>query len=207
MSVRPSPRASRRTSALLRQIIADEREIIGAGEVLERLGDKGWGLLVLLFAAASAVPIPGMSTLAGLPILLIALHLLTGSRGESLFQPIATREIGLAKLRHILSRDAVLLEGVEKYTRLRPGHVIGRKCDTRIAAASILLASILLMLPVPLSNLPLGIAIAMLAMAIIERDRILTILAWVSAALAVAFFAVLVKGYILLIQGIAIELV
>jgi len=197
--------AQHRTSALLREMVADKRDAIGAGEVLERLGDKGLGFLMLLFAAASAMPIPGMSALASLPILAIAVHILLGKGGASLVNTFAERKIGLVKLRFILGRAADLFEQLESYIKPRPGYVVCRRCDRRIGAVLILLISILLMLPVPLSNLPLALSIAILATAIIERDKILTLLAWISTALALGIFVLLIRAYFLLFEGIAGE--
>lgn len=61
-----------------------------------------------------------------------------------------------------------------------------------------LILALLIALPIPLDNLPLGIAMAVLALAITERDGIVMITGWLFTIFALCFFTALVSGYALI---------
>jgi hypothetical protein len=65
----------------------------------------------------------------------------------------------------------------------------------RIAGLIIVILALLIALPIPFGNFPLGVAITILALAITEQDGILMIIGWICSILAVCFIFALVNGY------------
>ena len=71
---------SLRTSEVFRGLkTIGSGERISLGELTTSLGDRGFGLLVLIFALPNIIPmIPGVSTVSGVVIALVGLQMMIG---------------------------------------------------------------------------------------------------------------------------------
>ena len=151
--VRRDPNARRRLSEMLDTIANDPaRETIAAVDVRDAMGDRAFGALMFFFAAPNALPVnmPGVSAVLGLPLLFLALQLMLG---------FAVPWIRRAE-RLLRPRLTGLADGAAE-------RVIGLAC--------VVLAAVLI-LPIPFANTGPGIAICVLALALLERDGAATLL-------------------------------
>ncbi len=174
--------AEQPTSALLREL-ADgwDGERIAIAQLVHAFGARGYGLLLFIFALPNMIPnpFPGISSLLGLPLLLLAWQMARGMPEPYLPRRLAERTLSTAQLRTIVHKAAPWIERVEKFLRPRPGWITAQGGERLIGWASLLLA-IPILLPGPGTNGPPSWSIGLMAIGFLQRDRILIYvgLAW-----------------------------
>lgn len=185
-----------KTSDILRKIADGSAATITIGSLSEKLGDRGFGLILLIFAIPNAIPliIPGASAITGLPLIFLAAQLCLGRQKIWLPHFIAKREIKMAMLKKFVDIALPCLLKLEKISKPRVDMLTTPKFE-RIAGVIIVVLAFLIALPIPLGNFPLGVAITILALAITEQDGVLMIIGWISTILALCFLFALVNGY------------
>lgn len=186
----------RKTSEILHEIANHDKEYIHIEELLAKLGDRGFGLILLVFALPNAIPfpIPGASALTGIPLLFLATQLALGKQKIWMPNFVAKRAIPMDKLRKIIHIGLKGLAHIEKISKPRLDKLTTCHYE-RLAGMIIFVLSFLMALPIPLGNFPLGLAITLLALAITEQDGLLMIIGWIASILALLFFFTLVNGY------------
>jgi len=187
---------NRSTSDILHDIVGFHDENINIRDLSAQLGDRGFGLMLLLFSLPNAIPlpIPGISTITSMPLIFFAAQLCMGRQQIWLPEWVANRRIPMSKLRPMLQKSLPKLKRLEKYFRPRLDKITTRNFE-RFAGVLILVLALLIALPIPLGNLPLGIAMVFLSLAITERDGVMMITGWLLTLFALCFFVALVSGY------------
>ncbi len=177
-----------RTSArLYRLAYGEEAERVSFGEISLGLRNRSTGLSLLVFALPSCFPMPpGIPTLSGIAILVVAIQLIVGR--DSLWLPprLARRTFARADLRRLVDRTMRYIEWLERFCRPRLAVVterLGRRLIGMVAAAM----GVMLILPIPIvGNVPPAIATAVIGLGLVERDGaiVITGLGWALAAVA-----------------------
>jgi hypothetical protein len=168
LSVDPLPRISE----LLRGLAAAAPERVSLAAVTAALRERGIGIAVLCLALPNALPgpyLPGVSTLFALPIAWLGLQLAGGRDDPILPRWLRERAIERRRFVELVARTAPLLDRIERWLGPRPGWLTRRRGRRLCGLALIVFASVLAM-PIPLGNLPIAVAIAVLALGLIERD-------------------------------------
>ncbi|MFZ5609908.1 MAG: exopolysaccharide biosynthesis protein [Pseudomonadota bacterium] len=187
-----------RSSALLARLVASpEGAPLTLGGLAASLGDRGFGLVMLAFALPNAFPMPpGVSTVTGIPLFILALEMALGLPNLWLPRFLRRRPLPHAGLAKALLKAQPFLQRFERLSRPRllvltalPGQVV-------LGLVALVLATILV-LPIPLvGNWPPGVALTVLALALIERDGLLLLLGYGLAAIAIALSGSLVAGVV-----------
>lgn len=189
----PPARHSQRASVLLRAAIADAAgPTISLGELIDRLGERAYGLLLVVLALGNFIPgPPGMGALFGIPIAILAGFMVIGRRVPRLPRVVVDRRIERARALRTLERLTPWLVWVEALFRPRL-EFLTRGLFERIVGLVILALALAITLPIPLTNWPPAIAVIVLALAMLERDGVLILvgLGLTAAALAVIGFAI-----------------
>ena len=186
----------RSTSDILHDVVGFHGETISIRDLSAQLVDRGFGLMLLLFALPNTIPlpIPGVSTLTSLPFIFFAAQLCLGKERIWLPRWLADRQIPMNSLRPLIQKSLPWLTRMEKVVKPRLDKITTRRFE-RLAGGLMLVLALLIALPIPLGNLPLGIAMAVLALAITERDGMVMITGWLFTILALCYFAALISGY------------
>jgi hypothetical protein len=184
-------RAGRRPlSGLITDLIDDPRETVTLGEVAEEFGSRALGALLFVFAVPNLLPLPpGSSTILGAPLLLLAPQVLIGVVGPWLPKKLRQRPLKTASLRILLSRFVGPLQKIERLSRPRLLWLFGPIGDRSIGLICTLLAFVLI-LPIPLGNLLPAFTIGTMALALFQRDGIIALLGYASAAVSVGLLVV-----------------
>lgn len=192
----PPARAGRLPfSAALRIVAADEgSERVSVGEIVEALHDRAFGAVLLVFAAPNILPVtlPGTSPVTSLPILMVGAQLLLGFHELRLPRLLACRTFPRADLQAVVRRIGPWLERAERLTRPRLGPLVGGLAERLVGLVAMILG-VVLFLPIPLGNIPPGIAVACLGLGLMERDG-----GWVAAGLALAAVSLAIVTAVLL---------
>jgi hypothetical protein len=128
-------------------------------------------LLLLVFALPNTVPlgIPGLSTLTGVPLTLVALQMIVGMRAPYLPRWLAQRSIARESFTRLIEATAPWLRRLERFMRPRWLGLTGLAGERTLGAFCFLLA-LVLVLPIPFGNWLPSIAIALMALGLIEKD-------------------------------------
>lgn len=185
----------------LRQILArDEEHGPSIGGIVDGVGEKGFGLLLMILSLPSALPIPapGYSTPFGIMIALIALQMMFGR--QSLWLPERLRRVHIKPniAEKMLGAAARFLKKIERF--IRPRHLwIASTMGQACIALVILSMAMLMMLPIPLTNTAPAIVIFLIGIGLSEEDGLLAIGAFAAGCVAVLLYAVVI--YMLITQG------
>jgi len=194
----PDERATKRTTDVLLETIAKvEGERISIGELIDGLGERAYGILMLLFALPTILPAPpGMSAVTGMPIVVFSLQLMVGHPHPWLPAFLRRRSILRTDLMGVLTKAEPWLRRVERITRPRFTHLVDGRME-RFVGVVVFFLSIVLILPIFMGNIFPSIAIALIALALMERDGIALIAGYIAAVastvIAFGFIALTIK--------------
>jgi hypothetical protein len=176
--VRRDPNARRRLSDMLDAIANDPaRETIAAIDVRDAMGDRAFGALMFFFAAPNALPVnmPGVSTVLGLPLVFLALQLMLGFAVPWLPRFLLHRTFPRPAFARVMNHALPWIRRAERLLRPRLTTLADGAFERVIGLACVVLAAVLI-LPIPFANSGPGIAICVLALALLERDGAATLL-------------------------------
>jgi hypothetical protein len=197
----------RRTSHLLRDFVTSHPEPrISLGVLRDALGDRGFGVLLFIFALPNLVPvnIPLLSAVLGLPLVLLAAQLTYGRHKPWFPRWLTERSFPREGFANVVLRSLPYLEGAERLLRPRLTVLLSWTGE-RLIGLAILILALVLFLPIPFANWLPACAIAIIGLAIVEKDglAVLVGLAVGVASLVVAAAVVigLIKAFLLVFSG------
>ncbi|MBL0935402.1 MAG: exopolysaccharide biosynthesis protein [Rhizobiaceae bacterium] len=167
-----------------------DRDRIVIGDVVDQLGAAGFPMLVLVLVLPALLPIPGpYGMVFGTAVAILAIQMIIGRRKPWLPAVLTRRSVSTGVLTNAGKRARGWLITIE--TLHAPGRFewLARQKTARVAGLVILPLSIMIGLPIPFGNVPPVAAIAMIAFALILRDGLALILAFLAAILAAAWVA------------------
>ncbi|MGL4961662.1 MAG: exopolysaccharide biosynthesis protein [Inquilinus sp.] len=174
------------TSALLDGLLRDANaERVALGWLLDGLGNRSFGLVMLLLALLGAMP--GASAIVAPLLVILAVQMMLGHAGPVFPRRIAERSVPTQALARILGRAVPVLRAIEGFVHPRWPTPFG--ATKRGVGLVVVLLGVLLLAPIPLSNVPPALAIALLAIAWLEEDGILLCIALAASALLLAIAA------------------
>lgn len=188
----------RSVSSILRHVLKKEKDNdkLTYGELVEALGEQAFGLITVLFALPSALPIsaiPGFSFIFGLPIVFIALHLIAGKKSLWLPKKLANYGVDIKKLTTVLNKTLPTLMYIERF--LKPRLLfLSSPIMERVLGFVLLFLSLLLLLPIPFSNFFFAALIICFGLGLVEKDGLLLIIGYIGSFLYALFLSQLGIG-------------
>jgi hypothetical protein len=203
-----TPINNRRTSALLRDYIAGlDRPRVSLGDLRDALGDRGFGVLLFVFALPNLIPvnIPLLSAVLGAPLVLLAAQLTYG-RHKPWFPHWLTRQsVARQNFEAVVLRALPYLERAERLLRPRLTVLLSWTGE-RLIGVGLLLLTVVLALPIPFGNWLPAFAICIVGLAMVEEDGLAVLLGFAGGAgsLVVAGTVVigLVHAFFLILAGL-----
>jgi len=169
-------------------------ETVSVGEIVAAFGERGFGLVVLLFALIGIMPgPPGFSSLIGLPFLLVAVQMMIGYPTPWLPRAILRREYRRSDLMRLTERAQPVLRRLEKLCRPRMQGLF-RLLPPALLGALMSLLALCVMIPLPLTNSVPSFAAVILAIAIIGADGLLLLVGIAAGFGAIALTATIVAA-------------
>jgi hypothetical protein len=173
-------------------------EGVNLSKILDLVGDSGLLVLTGLLSLVFLIPvsIPGVSTVFGAAILLIAVSRLF-RRKLWLPESVQQREIASDKLRDVLTRAMSWMRRLEKIAR--PNRLSWLACGAMetVNNLMLILGAVLLMAPfgfVPFSNTLPALAIIFLVLGLLQRDGACILLGYLTNLASIVYFGVLIAG-------------
>jgi hypothetical protein len=197
-----------RTSTLLRDFVASATgPRITLGALRDALGDRGFGVLLFIFALPNLIPvnIPLLSALLGAPLVLLAVQLSYGRHKPWFPRWLINQSFSRPGFAAIVNRALPHLERAERLLRPRLTFLLSWTGE-RLIGIAILILALILTLPIPLANWLPAFAIAMIGLAIVEEDGVAVLaglaVGVVSLMVAATVIWGFVKAFFLLLSGI-----
>jgi hypothetical protein len=171
--------------------VGDPDEVLRLRDLLSGLGRRAFGMLLFIATLPAFIPIPIGGAVSGPLAVLIGVQLLLGLRRPWLPGFLADR----GPHRHALARfDRIVspwLARLEKLVRPRLPRLLAHRAAAMLTGLLVVLLGLLLSLPIPLTNYLFGGLLLLYALALLERDGALMLVAWIAGVVAVAVFGVL----------------
>lgn len=150
---------------------------IAMGELVDRFGQRGFGVLVLFLTLPAFFPIPGVAGVPGLLIALLGLQMLLGLTRPWLPRRVRARQIAKASFARITGRMGWLLRILERFCRPRMLWLFDR-AGNRASGLMLIFYGVLLSLPIPFTNFIFALILLTIAIAMIEGDGMLLLSSW-----------------------------
>jgi hypothetical protein len=177
-----------RVSEVLIGLVGDGTGQLRLSEVVAALGDRGYGLLIFILALPNVLPlyIPGLSAVFGVPLGLIALQMMVGLPRPWLPQALLRRQIRRQEFATVTQRILPWLMRLERILKPRLPALTSPWAERAIGLFALMLA-VMLALPIPLTGIPLGAALALMGIGLLERDGFVLMAGVAAGILAVAY--------------------
>jgi hypothetical protein len=146
------------------------------------MGSRAHGIALILFALPDTLPLPfpSLSAVLGVPLVLVAAHLVLAGEDSGLPERVLAAKIPTRML-HIVARYlAPVLEFLELITRPRLTKIL--RYERWLGVVCLFLA-ILLLLPLPFVNFAPALCLVGLALGMVQRDGLLVALSLAGTAL------------------------
>lgn len=162
--------------------------VISLGDAIDHAGSRihGAAILLLAFPDSIPLPIPSVGAILGVPLMFISAHLaIFGEKGDL---PLRARQMRLPN-RMIATIEKYLvgtLRRAEGFSHLRLSVLARRE---RLIGVVCLLMSLLLLLPIPLMNVPPAMAMVFMSWGLVQRDGLIV---GIGMSIAAAVVAILI---------------
>ncbi len=173
-------------------IVGLEGQDCTVGDLVDRIGDRGFGLLLMVLALPAALPLPapGYATPFGILMILLGGQMLVGRQVPWLPDRFRSRSVRYKLLAFSLDKGAGLLRLVEFLVRPRLSGLARNRAFLAAIAVIIIAMACSMTLPIPLTNTAPSFVIFVLAAGILEEDGLALaaglVLAPVAAGISIA---------------------
>lgn len=161
--------------------LARDEDQVSMAQVVESVGDRSFGPLLLIMGLTLFSPlsgVPGMAIFAGLFVLLIALQMLVGRKHFWLPGFILNRSVPQSKLTKALDWLRPTARRIDRMIKPRLNFMLHPSSTYLIAGLCVVVGAGLPFLElVPFSSSIVGLALAILGLALVARDGLLVLIA------------------------------
>jgi hypothetical protein len=161
-----------RTSEILRGLLDNNKDkSFTVKKILGSLGTTSFGTSLMAFSIPEVlpIPIPGVSAIVVIPTAIISAQMTMGKKEIILPKWLLKRSVPRKPLAAAIRAILPILERLERTVRPRWKWMTGAAAK-RFLGAFILFLAGLMALPIPGTNMPLAIAIFVIALGLVERD-------------------------------------
>lgn len=163
------------TSDYLRNVVRKNKgDVISIEDLKKSLHERGFGLLMLIFALPLSIPIPyipGLTTILAFPLIIFSAQMVYGADSPWLPKWLGKRSIKRSTLAYIILKTSPFIKRLEKFIKPRFSFVTS-DLGTKIIGFITLIFSLSIALPLPLTNLLPAIGVFLMAFGLLNRDGI-----------------------------------
>jgi hypothetical protein len=152
---------------------------IHLSDLLNAMGPRGFGFVYILFGILAAALPTGLCSVMAVPILLFSAQQALGRHRPTMPKRFDGKQFSADTVQAgIQSKEKWLLR-LERFAKPR-WHILTGTAVNRIAAVCCFILASVILLPGPFTNVPPGIAIALFGFAMVERDGLLMLIAFIA---------------------------
>ncbi|MBB2754436.1 UNVERIFIED_ORG: hypothetical protein GGI57_005171 [Rhizobium aethiopicum] len=166
-------------TARLREMleIARVKGGLSIGEALEAMGQTSIAFTILFLAIPALTPIPGpFGMVFGIALALVALQIVAGGRKVWLPAIVSDRRVSPAALDLIVGHAVPMIARVEKLVRAGRLRALTGPTAQALLGIPVFLLAVVIALPIPFGNILPVLSLVVLAVALMERDGLVTLI-------------------------------
>ncbi len=188
-----------RTSEILDQLTATATgDTISVSEIVAVLRDRAFALMLVLLGLPNCLPMPPpIALISGFLVLFVALQMLLGFEVPWLPQRVLALGMARSTLERTLLRASPYIQALERLARPRLTF-LDSPLALRIMGAVLVVLALAMIVAVPvIGQIPLGIAICLIGLGLVERDGVVVIAGLLFGILGVAIAGSVVGALVL----------
>lgn len=167
----------------------DPDDHLRLGDLLSGLRQTAFGMLLFVGVLPAFIPIPGLAgAISGPVVMLIGAQLLIGLRKPWLPRFMARRGPHRKSMGRFRDTMAPWLGWLERLVRPRMEIVLDHPVASAFTGLLLVLLGLLLALPIPFTNYVFGVLMLLFVFALLERDGVLMLVAWLAGTTSVVVF-------------------
>lgn len=165
-----------RISAVLTSLARNAGERLTVADIISVLRDRAFALLVVLLGLPNCLPMPPpIPLVCGLLLALVAAQIVAGWSAPWLPQSLLSRSIPQVAVARAVRRALPVLESLERWSRPRMA-VLESPIALRAIGFLLLALALGLLVAAPvIGQIPLGIAVCLVGLGLVERDGVLVL--------------------------------
>lgn len=160
-------------------------EFVTLGWLIGRLGDRSFGIILLLLALLSMIP--GASIPVTVLLLVVACQMILARGGPAFTRKLAAYRFRTQRIAALIRNISPALKFLERF--IRPRWATPLEGTKRAVGAVVLLLGLSMFAPIPLSNIPPALLVVLISFAYLERDGVLLSAALAGSLVLLAGFA------------------
>lgn len=169
--------------------LLESQGVIRVRDLVYAAGDRAFGILLIVLALPSALPIPatGISTPLGLGMMFVAVQMMMGRRRLWLPERILSLQISRKLATRMIQGLRWVLRKTETWIHPRLFWVQSRPLQLVIGTCVAILA-LLMQIPIPLTNTVPAMVVFGLALSLTEDDGLLGLIFMTAAFFVITFY-------------------
>ncbi len=169
---------------------AEGSEQLSVGDIISAMHERGFGLMIILLCLPIAIPgcPPPIPSIFALPVCFLCMQMVLRRNAPSLPAFIERKAVKRAGLRQTINRTLPYIRKIETIIRPRLPWLTNSHME-RYVGAVMLVFSLTILIPLPLTNTVPGIAMIIISIGLLSRDGLLML---GGMALGAAWLVVLV---------------
>ena len=169
------PRGALTKIADILETHANNAPTITLGQLSDAMQERAFGLLLLILALPCSLPfVYVLPQIVALPMALLAWQMASGRTAPWLPETLRKRSMSVDALNDVIRRAQKYGGWLEALAHPRFAGVTG-KTGMRIIGALLIIPSLSILVPLPLTNTVPGIGVAIAAVGLIERDGLFSV--------------------------------
>lgn len=179
-----------RTSEVLTVLASQDGDRLTVGDIVAVLRDRAFALLVVLLGLPNCLPMPPpIPLVCGLLLLLVAVQIAAGMSAPWLPRRLLGRSIARQDVERAVRRAVPILQRLERWSRPRMS-VFESALGMRGMGLALLTLAMALIVAAPIiGQIPLGLAVCLVGLGLVERDGVVVIAGLVVGTIGVALNA------------------
>lgn len=175
---------------------------LSVGDMVDAFAERGFGALILLLSLLALLPWPpGSKSIFAAPIILLSIQLIARRDEPWLPRWALKASVGREAYRKAVKTGIRPIRYVENLTRPRWRDLTGEIAQMLIGGLCIFLA-VTMALPVPFGDMLPGLAMAFLALGLMQRDGLAVLVGGVLSAATVGYLFIVWKTVVEIFQAV-----
>jgi hypothetical protein len=165
-----------RTSQILLALASHPGERLTVSDIMSVLQDRAFALLIVLLGLPNCLPMPPpIPLVCGLLLALVAIQIVSGREGPWLPRQLMNRSVARTDVERAVGRAVPAFRRLERFSRPRMTF-LDTPLAMRVMGLIILVLSLgLLFAPPFVGQIPLGLAVCLVGLGLVERDGLVII--------------------------------
>lgn len=156
---------------------AQEGDRLTVGDIVAVLRDRAFALLIVILGLPNCLPMPPpIPLVCGFLLLLVAVQIMAGMTSPWLPRILLARSVARSDVERAAKRAVPLLRRLERWSRPRMS-LFETPLGMRTVGLIVLTLSLALIVAAPfIGQIPLGIAICLVGLGLVERDGLVVVI-------------------------------